>query len=131
LIQQKVEKKRKERVEKLEWEWKEITDTECVFKEKRQAFCDAQKDGGDHEEEIDKGDNDNDKGTECPPDEQPVSPPSAFPLNFSSMTLNSYIRERPRSRLKFRLNKSINVSCSRWPIIQYVHHYIIILYFSI
>jgi hypothetical protein len=58
LIQQKVEKKQKKRVEKLEWEWKEIADTECVFKEKRQAFCDAQKDGGDHEEEIDKGDND-------------------------------------------------------------------------
>jgi hypothetical protein len=115
LIQEKAddeaEKEKKERAEKLVWERKGIVDAEHTVEEKRQVLHDMQKDGGDNEEKID--DDDDDEGTESPPEEQPVSPPSAFPLNFLSMTLNNYIRERPRSRLKVRQNKSLDVSCSR------------------
>jgi hypothetical protein len=70
-----------------------------------------QKDGDDNEKEIDEDvdEDEDDKGTQFPPEEQPVSPPSVFPLKFSSMTLNNYIRESPRSRLKFRQNKSLTL----------------------
>jgi hypothetical protein len=111
-VDDKVEKGKKERAEKIVWEWKEIMDAEHVLVEKRQTFHDAQKDRGNNEEEIDKDKDKDDKGAESQ-EEQLISPPSAFPLNFSSMTLNNYIRERPRSQLKVRQNKSPNVSCSR------------------
>ena len=107
------EKEKKERVKKLAQEQKGFTDMEHIVKEKRQALHDAQKDGDNNEEEIDEDVDEDDEGTQFPPEEQPVSHPSAFPLNFSSMTLNNYIRERPRSRLKFRQNKCLDVSCSR------------------
>jgi hypothetical protein len=116
LIQEKADdkaEKEKERVDKLPWEQKWIADAERVVEEKWQVLRDTQKDGDNNEEEIDKDTDEDDKGTQFPPEEQPVSPPSVFPLNFSSMTLNNYVRERPRSRLKFRQNMSLNVSCSR------------------
>jgi hypothetical protein len=108
-----VEKEKKERAEKLAQEQKGFTDAERVVEEKKQALHNAQKDGDDNEEKINEDMDEHDEGTQFPPEEQPVSPPSAFPLKFSSMTLNNYIRERPRSRLKFRQNKSLDISCSR------------------
>jgi hypothetical protein len=107
------EKEKKVRAEKLAREQKGFTDAERVVEEKRQVLHDAQKDGDDNEKEIDEDVDEDDEGTQFPPEEQPVSPPSAFPLKFSSMTLNNYIRESPRSRLKFRQNKTLDVSCSR------------------
>jgi hypothetical protein len=107
------EKEKKVRAEKLAREQKGFMDAERVVEEKRQVLHDAQKDGDDNEKEIDEDVDEDDEGTQFPPEEQPVSPPSAFPLKFSSMTLNNYIRESPRSRLKFRQNKTLDVSCSR------------------
>ena len=107
------EKEKKVRAEKLAREQKGFTDAERVVEEKRQVLHDAQKDGDDNEKEIDEDVDEDDEGTQFPPEEQPVSPPSAFPLKFSSMTLNNYIRESPRSRLKFRQNKTLDVNCSR------------------